>query len=280
MAQSVSDSLLPVLARLAIASVFVWMGTVKLFALMNGFAALSRGDALPFAIEPLRVVLELGGGIVLLIGSDAKRAAMALLAALAIEYLATPAVGTGSTWLTGRADPAVVAMQRTVVLGGALLLAIAYENNQARAPSEADTSFGLVALLGRWCIGGMIALTAVRDLADFGAASRALAEQGVPAAHIALAIDAGLRLVAGWALIIGFWTRLASLVLLALAVVSYNPLLLLYRVAASGDARDLPSLHLALGLFGALTFAFLLDGERRIARPLLRPNAPAGRPGH
>ena len=67
-----------------------------------------------------------------------------------------------------------------------------------------------MALLGRWCIGGMVALTAVRDVIDFGAAARALAEQGVPAAQAVLALDIALRLVAGWALIIGFWTRLAA----------------------------------------------------------------------
>src|SRR5438128_2599899 len=117
MAQSVSDSLLPVLARLSIAAVFIWMGTVKLFA--------------------------------------------------------------------------------------------------------AATSFGLIALLGRWCIGGMMALTAVRDILDFGAAARALGDEGVPAADVVICLHIGLRLLAGWALIIGFWTRLASLVLLALAVITY-----------------------------------------------------------
>ena len=92
MAQSVNDSLLPVLARLAIASVFIWMGTLKLLALAGGLAAISRGDISPLGLlEPIRVVLELGGGVVLLLGSEAKRAAIALLAALAIEYFAAPA---------------------------------------------------------------------------------------------------------------------------------------------------------------------------------------------
>src|SRR5262249_45946140 len=162
---------------------------------------------------------------------------------------------------------------RIIVLTGALLLAIANETNQARSHREADTSFGLVALLGRWCIGGMIAMTAVRDVIDFGAASRALADHGVPAAQFVLALDAGLRLVAGWALIIGFWTRLAALVLIALAVISYNPLVLLYYAYASGAARDLVPLHLALGLFGGLIFAFVLEADRRVVRNPLRANA-------
>src|SRR5262249_27193061 len=155
-----------------------------------------------------------------------KRAAAALLAALAIEYFAMQATGGGSTvWLAGHADPAVVALQRLAVLAGALLLAIAYDTNQSRGPSESDTSFGLIALLGRWCVGGMMALTAVRDLLDFGAATRALGDQGVPYADVVLGLAVGASLLAGWALIIGFWTRLASLALLALAVVTYNPLL-------------------------------------------------------
>jgi uncharacterized membrane protein YphA (DoxX/SURF4 family) len=281
MAQSVSDSLLPVLARLSIAAVFIWMGTVKLFAAANGFALLARGDISPLgALEPIRIVLELGGGIVLLIGAEAKRAAVALLVALAIEYFATQATGGGSTaWLAGHADPAVVAMQRLVVLTGALLLAIAYEANQAKAPSESDTSFGLIALLGRWCIGGMMALTAVRDILDFGAAARALGDEGLPAPDVVIGVHIVLRLLAGWALIIGFWTRLASLVLLALAVITYNPLLQLYR-ASFGEARDLAPAHLALGLLAALLFAFMLDGARRGARAKVPVGAAAGRARH
>jgi uncharacterized membrane protein YphA (DoxX/SURF4 family) len=156
-----------------------------------------------------------------------------------------------------------------------VLLAMAYDANQSRGPQESDTSFGLVALLGRWCIGGMMSLTAVRDVFDFSAGARMLGDHGVPLPELVLALYIGLRLVAGWALIIGFWTRLAALVLLALAMIAYNPLLLVYR-ASLGDARDVAPTHLALGLIGALLFAFLLEGARRTARPMLR----ASRAGH
>jgi putative oxidoreductase len=279
MAQSVSDSMLPVLARLSIAAVFIWMGLVKLFAVASGIAVLSRGDMSSLgALEPIRVVLELGGGIVLLLGAEAKRAGVALLAALVIEYFATQNTGGTTAWLAGQNDPSVIAIQRAVVLAGAVLLAIAYDSNQSRGPQESDTSFGLVALLGRWCIGGMMALTAVRDLFDFSAGARLLGDQGVPLPEVVLALYIGLRLVAGWALIIGLWTRLAALVLLALAAIAYNPLLLVYR-ASLGDARDVAPAHLALGLIAALLFAFLLEGARRHARPVLRAGAPS-RAGH
>jgi uncharacterized membrane protein YphA (DoxX/SURF4 family) len=280
MAQSVSDSLLPVLARLSIAAVFIWMGTVKLFAVASGIAVLSRGDYSTLgALEPIRVVLELGGGIVLLLGSEAKRAALALLAALVIEYFATQGTGASTPWLSGQTDPSVIAIQRAVVLAGALFLAMAYDANQARGPQDNDTSFGFVALLGRWAIGGVMALTAVRDVFDFAAGARMLGDHGVPAAQVVLALDIGLRLIAGWALIIGFWTRLAALVLLALAAITYNPVLLLYR-ATVGDAHDAAPTHLALGLTAALLFAFLLDGAHRTARPGLRARVPASRGGH
>lgn len=267
---TVSDSWLPAAARAAIAAAFIWSGTINLFAFMGEFSRLYLSTmSMGSRFMPLLIILELGGGVAFLLGLEIKRTACALLAALLLDQLLSGPMPAGGNWLLLRGDPAVLHLHRTIILAGGLLLAMVYEANLARSPTETDAGIGLVPLLGRLCIGGMIAAYAVRDVVDFALVSNTLTQEGVPLAPLVVVSGVAVRLLAGWALVIGFWTRLAAMVLFVYTIIADNPAYAVLRYVGGHADVDLYVAHIALGLTGGLILAFLKEGARRRRRPLV-----------
>ncbi len=264
---SVSDSWLPVAGRAALAAAFIWSGLINLFAFMGEFSRLYLSTmSMSSRFAPLLIILELGGGAALLLGVEIRRTAFALIAALLLDQSMSGPVPGGGNWLLLRDDPAVLHLHRTIVLAGGVLLAVVYEANQARSPTETESGIGLIPLLGRLCIGGMIAAYAVRDIVDFALVSTTLSQEGVPLAPVVLAAEIAVRLLAGWALVIGFWTRLAAIVLFVFSMVADNPAVAILRYSATHTDIDLYGAHIALALTGGLILAFLKEGARRRQR--------------
>ncbi|MBL8836534.1 MAG: DoxX family protein [Alphaproteobacteria bacterium] len=277
---TVSDSWLPAAARALIAAAFIWSGAINLFAFMGEFSRLYLSTmSMGSRFMPLLIILELGGGVAFLLGLEIRRSALVLLAALTLDQILSGPIPAGGNWLLLRGDPPVLHLHRTIILAGGLLLAMVYEANQARSPTETDAGIGLVPLLGRLCIGGMIAAYAVRDVIDFAMVTTTLSQEGVPLAPVVVIAGIAIRLLAGWALVIGFWTRLVAMVLFVHTIIAENPAYAILRYLNGHAETDLYAAHIALGLTGGLILAFLKEGARRRRRPLAKPaQALAARP--
>lgn len=122
----------PLIARVALAALFIWSGVGKIVTPEATQAAISSlGVGLPLAAYWVTIILELGGGLALLAGAQARLAATAL----AMFSLATAFGFHGDFSDQGQ----IVHFMKNIAISGGLLMILAngpgpWSFDETRAP--------------------------------------------------------------------------------------------------------------------------------------------------
>jgi putative oxidoreductase len=89
-----------------------------------------------------------------------------------------------------------------------------------RSPEMQRTASDLALLLGRIALSALFIPGGLRKLTDLDAFTASLQKQGVPFAEVLAPLGAGVEFVGGIAVLIGFQTRLAALLLVLFTVIA------------------------------------------------------------